>query len=92
MHGCEVHLPNGNAIVIDGCGDTAEETEAITRLIAQAPALREALENLEAITSLAAARQHAGAEVRADDWSEMLHCCNQAKAVLARIEGKEQAP
>lgn len=76
MHGCEVHLPNGNAIVIDGCGDTGEETEAITRLVAGAPGLLEDAKHLLQEIQLGFSQVPAGV----DAWMATL------KTTIANIE------
>ena len=68
-------------------GNGKGESGANARLIASAPELLEALQNLEEIASLINAKQHAGAEVRPDQWSEMYHCSIKARAAIAKAKG-----
>lgn len=76
---CEILTSRTSA---DNFSDATEQKRA--QLIAAAPDLLEACKSLEEIASLINARQHADAPIRPDDWSELYHCCNQAKAALAK--------
>lgn len=51
--------------------------------------LVEALTDLESIAGLINGRQHAGCDIRPDDWSELYHQCQQARATLAKARGEQ---
>ena len=67
---------------------TVEEAQANARLIAAAPELLAALEQLTEKTERANTIRHSGGRVTAGDWAELHQLTNEARAAIEKARGE----
>ena len=79
--------PQCLAVVLEPPGWNQDEQRANAALIAAAPALLEALEELAVYASAADRTQHAGVPVPADAWAAIYDATNKARAAIAAARG-----